>query len=59
MRENERSAGAGVLAQGRKERVELGHRGGAGVDGVDDLGVVDASEVDPGDAEIAVSDPAE
>jgi len=28
----------------------------AGVDGVDDLGVVDALEVDRGDAEVAVSE---
>src|SRR5215212_5821743 len=31
------------------------HRRAAGVDGVDDLGVVDALEVDRGDAEVAVS----
>jgi hypothetical protein len=30
------------------------HRRTAGVDGVDDLGVVDAPQVDRGDAEVAV-----
>src|SRR4051812_3399734 len=32
------------------------HRRAAGVDGVDDLGVVDALEVDRGDAEVAVAE---
>jgi hypothetical protein len=34
----------------------LDHRWAAGVDSVDDLGVVDALEVDRGDAEVAVLD---
>src|SRR5215216_2502432 len=32
------------------------HRGAAGVDGVDDLGVVDAFEVDRGDTEVGVAE---
>src|SRR5215204_3891005 len=32
------------------------HRGAAGVDGVDDLGVVNALEVDRGDAEVGVAE---
>jgi hypothetical protein len=32
----------------------LGHRGSAGVDGVDDLGVVDALQIDRSDAQVGV-----
>ncbi len=38
-----------------QQGVDLDHRGVAGVDGVDDLGVVDALEVDRRDAEVAVT----
>jgi hypothetical protein len=38
-----------------KRGADRNHRGAAGVDGLDDLGVVDALEVDHGDAEIAVA----
>lgn len=37
-----------------KRRADRDHRRAAGVDGVDDLGVVDPLEVDRGDAEVAV-----
>jgi hypothetical protein len=36
--------------------VDRDHRGAAGVDGVDDLGVVDALKVDRGNAEVGVLD---
>jgi len=38
-----------------QQGVDLDHRGVAGVDGVDDLGVVDALEVDRRDAQVAVT----
>src|SRR5215207_9347849 len=37
-------------------RADWDHRSAAGVDGVDDLGVVDSLEIDAGDAEIAVAE---
>src|SRR5215216_6117296 len=45
------------VAASRRERAVYGdHRRAAGVDGVDDLGVVDALEVDRGDAEVGVAE---
>ena len=44
------------MESGAQQCVDLDGRGRAGVDGVDDLGVVDALEVDGGDAELAVAE---
>src|SRR5829696_7896085 len=60
--EDRRRGSRGFPAAGRAEPSDLqravdgDHRGAAGVDGLDDLGVVDALEVDGGDAEVAVSE---
>src|SRR5687767_8747286 len=45
-----------VVASGRERAVYGDHRRAAGVHGVDDLGVVDALEVDRGDAEVGVAE---
>src|SRR4051812_20352266 len=45
-----------VAASVRERAIDGDHRGAAGVDGVDDLGVVDALEVDRGDAEVGVAE---
>src|SRR5918994_6831190 len=45
-----------VAALAPKRAVYGDHRRAAGVDGVDDLGVVDALEIDRGDAEVAVAE---
>src|SRR5215204_689657 len=47
---------AAVAALAPERAVSGDHRGAAGVDGVDDLGVVDALEVDRGDAEVGVAE---
>src|SRR3990170_1404456 len=45
------------VAASRRERAMYGdHRRAAGVDGVDDLGVVDALQIDRGDAEVGVAE---
>jgi hypothetical protein len=47
------------VAASRRERAVYGDdRRAAGVDGVDDLGVVDALQVNGGDAEVGVAEPA-
>ena len=51
------SASPPPVAASRRERAVYGdHRRAAGVDGVDDLGVVDALEIDRGDAEVGVAE---
>src|SRR5215212_6463367 len=45
-----------VAALAPERAVDGDHRCAAGVDGVDDLGVVDALEVDGGDAEVGVAE---
>src|SRR5215212_3616153 len=45
-----------VAASVRERAVYGDHRRAAGVDGVDDLGVVDALEVNGGDAEVGVAE---
>src|SRR5215211_522994 len=45
-----------VAASVRERAVDGDHRGAAGVDGVDDLGVVDALQIDRGDAEVGVAE---
>ena len=60
--EDRRRGSRGFPAAGRGEPSDLqravdgNHRRAAGVDGVDDLGVVDALEVDRGDAEVGVAE---
>jgi hypothetical protein len=52
-----RRAASGAECQSEpKSRADRDHGRAAGVDGVDDLGVVDALEVDRGDAEVAVAE---
>ena len=51
------SASPPPVAASRRERAVYGdHRRAAGVDGVDDLGVIDALEIDRGDAEVGVAE---
>jgi hypothetical protein len=45
-----------VVVQSRSEGAHRDHRCAPGVDGVDDLGVVDALKVDGRDAEVAVAE---
>src|SRR5215218_11291946 len=45
-----------VAASVRERAVYGDHRRAAGVDGVDDLGVVDALEIDRGDPEVGVAE---
>src|SRR5215211_8484628 len=54
-RTTSRSAGR-QLGSDAKRAVDWNHRGAAGVDGVDDLGVVDALQVDGRDTEVGVSE---
>jgi len=58
LREEQRSAGTRLARSAAQQGVDPDHRSVAAVDGVDDLGVVDALEVDRGDAELAVPEPA-
>src|SRR3954451_4275693 len=55
-REDHRSAGTRLSRSAMQEGVDLDHRSVAAVDGVDDLGVVDALEADRGDADVAVTE---
>src|SRR5215211_2657896 len=50
------SAPPPVAAAVPERAIDGDHRRAAGVDGVDDLGVVDALEVDRGDAEVGVAE---
>ena len=50
------SCSAAGLGSDAQRALDGHHRGAAGVDGVDDLGVIDALEIDAGDAEIAVAE---
>src|SRR5215207_1722681 len=45
-----------VAASGRERAIDGDHRRAAGVQGVDDLGVVDALQIDRGDPEVGVSE---
>ena len=45
-----------VLRLGTQRRVDGDHRSASGVNGVDDLGAVDALQVDRGDAEARVAE---
>jgi hypothetical protein len=49
------SGGATLLLTREEATADRDHRRAAGVDGVDDLDVVDAREVDRRDAEVAVA----
>src|ERR687891_1680839 len=48
------SSSAAGLASDAQRALDGHHRGAAGVDGVDDLGVVDALEVNGGDPEVGM-----
>jgi hypothetical protein len=55
----DRRAGAGLRCRwelASRRRADRDHRGASGVDRFDDFGVVDALQIDRGDAEVAVSE---
>jgi hypothetical protein len=50
------SSAGGRLSSEPKRRADRDHRRATGVDGFDDLGVVDALEIDRGHAEVSVAE---